>query len=78
MGGTPRYRWILPIAVLVASIVPSCGAGASATSPSPSTAVTFRTADGVRLEGRLFGPTNALQGVVLTHMLPADQTSWFP
>lgn len=78
MGGTPRYRWILPIVVLVASIAPSCGSGTSATSPSPSSAVTFRTADGVRLAGRLFGPTNALQGVVLTHMLPADQTSWFP
>jgi pimeloyl-ACP methyl ester carboxylesterase len=38
----------------------------------------FRTADGVRLAGRLFGPEDATAGVVLAHMLPADQSSWFP
>jgi pimeloyl-ACP methyl ester carboxylesterase len=42
-----------------------------------SRAVTFRTADGVRLSGRLFGPDVASAGVVLAHMLPADQRSWF-
>jgi pimeloyl-ACP methyl ester carboxylesterase len=42
-----------------------------------SKAVTFRTPDGVRLSGRLFGPEAAPAGVVLAHMLPADQSSWF-
>src|SRR5262245_39868702 len=42
-----------------------------------STAVTFPSADGVALAGRLFGPDTATTGVVLAHMLPADQSSWF-
>jgi pimeloyl-ACP methyl ester carboxylesterase len=42
-----------------------------------STAVTFETADGVTLAGRIFGPEDATAGVVLAHMLPADQTSWY-
>jgi pimeloyl-ACP methyl ester carboxylesterase len=40
--------------------------------------VTFRTQDGVTLEGRIFGSTDADRGIVLAHMLPADQRSWFP
>ncbi|HEY7668884.1 MAG TPA: alpha/beta fold hydrolase [Actinomycetota bacterium] len=42
-----------------------------------STAVTFPSTDGVELAGRLFGPDTATAGVVLAHMLPADQRSWF-
>jgi pimeloyl-ACP methyl ester carboxylesterase len=43
-----------------------------------SRAVTFSTADGVSLAGRLFGdPDTARTGVVYAHMLPADQTSWY-
>ena len=42
-----------------------------------SQAVSFEASDGVRLEGRLFGPDDATAGVVLAHMLPADQTSWY-
>jgi alpha-beta hydrolase superfamily lysophospholipase len=42
-----------------------------------SQAVTFTTSDGVELAGRLFGPEDATAGVVLAHMLPADQSSWF-
>lgn len=42
-----------------------------------STAVTFTTVDGVRLAGRIFGPDTASAGVVLAHMLPSDQSSWF-
>jgi dienelactone hydrolase len=41
-----------------------------------STAVTFDSADGVHLEGRLFGRGNDV-GVVLSHELPADQSSWW-
>lgn len=43
-----------------------------------SVAVTFRSAGGVELAGRLFGdPARARTGVVFAHMLPADQASWF-
>jgi pimeloyl-ACP methyl ester carboxylesterase len=52
-------------------------------SPPPgSTAVSFESSDGVELEGRLFpsvdGGAEGSPGVVLSHMLPADQRSWFP
>lgn len=42
-----------------------------------STPVTFDSTDGVQLAGRLFGPEHPQTGVVLAHMLPADQSSWF-
>ncbi len=42
-----------------------------------STAVTCTSADGVRLSGRVFGSDDATAGVVLAHMQPADQTSWY-
>jgi pimeloyl-ACP methyl ester carboxylesterase len=42
-----------------------------------STAVTFRTDDGVELAGRLFGPSEASAGIVLAHMFPADQSAWY-
>ncbi|MGZ5307326.1 MAG: alpha/beta hydrolase, partial [Actinomycetota bacterium] len=42
-----------------------------------SRAVTIESIDGVRLAGRLFGPEGATAGVVLAHMKPADQSSWF-
>jgi dienelactone hydrolase len=40
-----------------------------------STVVSFRSSDGVKLAGRLFGDGRV--GVVLAHMFPADQTSWW-
>ena len=42
-----------------------------------SSPVTFTTDDGIKLAGRLFGPDDATAGVVLAHMLPADQSSWY-
>ena len=39
-------------------------------------AVSFTTEDGVNLGGHVFGSGRA--GVILTHMYPADQTSWYP
>jgi pimeloyl-ACP methyl ester carboxylesterase len=42
-----------------------------------SRAVTFESTDGTQLAGRLFGPDDATAGVVLAHMLPADQSSWY-
>ena len=65
-----------PIAILllVAAALVSCG------EPPPpdlsgSHPVTFESRDGVTLEGRLFGDGST--GVVLSHMQPADQRSWF-
>lgn len=37
----------------------------------------FASIDGVQLAGRLFGPADATAGIVLAHMMPADQSSWF-
>ena len=38
--------------------------------------VRFRAADGVALEGRMFGSGEV--GVVLSHMRPGDQSQWLP
>ena len=66
-------RGILTLAVLAAFLVcigtpPACRAGA----PQP---VTFEASDGTPLRGHLFGKGTA--GVILAHMYPADQKSWF-
>lgn len=69
-----------------ASPTTSSAAATTTTTTTPTTttslvaattekAVTFQTADGLTLEGRLFGDGN--RAVVLAHMRPADQTSWF-
>ncbi len=42
-----------------------------------STPVTFRTQDGTRLAGRVFGPESASAGVVLAPMVASDQSAWF-
>ncbi len=72
-----RLRIIAAITPILLTIT-ACGGSTSSIDPGPSTAVTFDTADGVTLAGRLFGPASATSGVVLAHMLPADQTSWYP
>ncbi|MEP6758830.1 MAG: alpha/beta fold hydrolase [Actinomycetota bacterium] len=79
MGATARFRFVTALAV-IALLLSSCGGGSSAASSAAvgaSTPVTFTTSDGVKLAGRLFGPVGASAGVVLAHMLPADQQSWF-
>lgn len=47
------------------------------TAIADSVPIAFESADGVALEGRQFGPGNARVAIVLSHMLPADQRSWF-
>ncbi len=37
----------------------------------------FRSIDGVQLAGRIFGPDGAAAGIVLAHMKPSDQSSWY-
>jgi pimeloyl-ACP methyl ester carboxylesterase len=60
-------------------LLPACNRGQErrAEALAGSTAVEFPSTDGVRLEGRLFGDDAATTGVVLSHMLPADQSSWW-
>ena len=59
--------------------LPACEQGAKIREQAlaDSEAVMFGSIDGVQLAGRLFGPDTATAGVVLAHMLPADQSSWF-
>lgn len=77
------------IALGLAGLLAACDDGAStATSGGPastagdgavagaSRAVTFATEDGVTLAGHLFGSGDV--GVILAHMYPTDQTSWYP
>jgi pimeloyl-ACP methyl ester carboxylesterase len=66
--------------VIAAALVlgAACGSSSTTVAAPASVAVTFPTPDGVSLAGRLFGPPDARAGVVLSHMLPADQSSWYP
>ena len=52
------------------------GCGSSIGPGGGATQVSFNTEDGVQLSGHLFGSSNV--GVVLSHMRPADQESWWP
>jgi pimeloyl-ACP methyl ester carboxylesterase len=65
-----------PIAIVLlgAIALAACGEPPPA-DLSGSRAVAFESRDGVTLEGRLFGDGST--GVVLSHMQPADQRSWF-
>jgi dienelactone hydrolase len=66
-----------------ATAPPMATAGAMPTSPQPSpttepipgTPVAFRTSDGVRIAGRVFGDGRA--GVVLGHQIDGDQRDWW-
>lgn len=72
---------ILALAIalsLVAVASPACGPSdvqRRSQDLAASRRVRFESADGVRLDGRLFG--KGAVGVVLSHMLPSDQTSWW-
>ena len=65
---------LLATVVLVAAC--SQTARHSSEAIASSTPVTV-DAGGVELAGRLFGPKEATSGVVLAHMLPADQSAWY-
>jgi dienelactone hydrolase len=54
----------------------ACRSGTTAAPQAGSRAVVFHSSDGTRLEGRVFGSGSV--GVVLSHMFPADQRSWWP
>lgn len=66
---------LLGSVALCALMLVGCGADPSHADLSNSRAVSFPSADGVMLDGRLFGDGDT--AVVLSHMRPADQRSWF-
>jgi predicted alpha/beta-hydrolase family hydrolase len=69
-----RLRAALLIPLVVGA---GCGNDAGNTRPPEgSAAVRFSTSDGIELDGRLYGDPDGDVGVVLSHMFPADQTSW--
>ena len=74
----PRFG-LVTVMVLVAVVLSACDQAQEIRKQAlaDSTAVSFESTDGVRLAGRMFGPRNAVAGVVLAHMKPADQSSWF-
>jgi pimeloyl-ACP methyl ester carboxylesterase len=69
---------LVVVLVCIIPLLSACGRGQQQhdAALARSTAVSFDSADGVHLEGRLFGRGNST-GVVLSHMLPADQSSWW-
>jgi len=71
----PGPARVLGWLVALALVVGACGGQERAADPSGSVAVSFPSADGVRLEGRVFGEGST--AIVLSHMRPADQRSWF-
>jgi pimeloyl-ACP methyl ester carboxylesterase len=77
VGSPARLGLAVAIGLFTVSTV-ACGNASSSVDAGTSQPVTFKTSDGVMLAGRLFGPPGAQEGVVLSHMLPADQTSWYP
>jgi pimeloyl-ACP methyl ester carboxylesterase len=69
-GGTSS-----PTAPEVTTAAPAVEPTASTSAEATRSEVTFVTSDGLTLEGTVFG--DGSDWVILAHMLPADQTSWF-
>jgi pimeloyl-ACP methyl ester carboxylesterase len=74
---TLGFGSVLVVAVTVASACTGRAAEVEQYALGRSTPVTFMSTDGVELAGRAFGPDAATTGIVLAHMLPADQRSWY-
>lgn len=72
--------WVYGVLVLVLALVSvavlgACGDSTPSGAAEPGASITFTTQDGVTLSGRLFGEGEV--GVVLAHMYPKDQSSWY-
>jgi pimeloyl-ACP methyl ester carboxylesterase len=67
----------LAVAIAALSLVVSACGPSSPPASSGSRPVRFTSLGEVELEGRLFEADGATAGVVLAHMQPADQSSWF-
>ena len=76
-SGTFLSLLALVQAVTVCLVLVGCGGEATTvvTPQDSSRAVSFTTKDGEEIMGRLFGQGQT--GVVLSHMFPADQKSWW-
>jgi pimeloyl-ACP methyl ester carboxylesterase len=74
---TPIRRSVVPTLAVVALLSAACGATTPLGSTEGSKEITFQSTDGVKLDGRLFGPDKGSAGVVLAHMFPADQSAWY-
>jgi predicted alpha/beta-hydrolase family hydrolase len=72
----PRRGPSIAAALLFLIAGVACRSGTTAAPQAGSRAVVFHASDGTRLEGRVFGSGSV--GVVLSHMFPADQRSWWP
>ncbi|MBN1628973.1 MAG: alpha/beta fold hydrolase [Thermoleophilia bacterium] len=75
-----RATYIVGVMLVLALVcllsAAACDGGReTAAASADSTSVSFNTADGVTLRGHLFGSGSS--GVILCHMYPADQASWF-
>ena len=75
MSTPGRRRHRRPIAVLLLVFLVLTGCAEPEADLSDSRKVSFPASDGVRLDGRLFGDGSS--AVVLSHMRPSDQSSWF-
>ncbi|MCX8033132.1 MAG: alpha/beta fold hydrolase [Thermoleophilia bacterium] len=75
--GAASAAMVVLLAWIALTWVIACGREGPATTPTrpAATAVSFVTSDGIALRGFIFGDSDL--GVVLAHMYPADQTSWF-
>ncbi|MDI6858484.1 MAG: alpha/beta fold hydrolase [Dehalococcoidia bacterium] len=74
-----RTKALLPLIAIAAAVFLSCGDDEEATpTPAPLTSekVSFHTEDGITIRGHLFGDGDV--AVILCHMRPSDQTSWYP
>jgi alpha/beta superfamily hydrolase len=72
-------RKALFLLAVLGLILAACGGEKEEAHPTlaggVSQAVSFQTADGVTIRGHLFGEGKTL--VILAHMRPSDQTSWY-
>jgi pimeloyl-ACP methyl ester carboxylesterase len=85
VGATLRALMVLVAFAAVFALV-GCGDGGATSGtvqgegggsvPGGGRIVAFSTGDGVEISGTLFGGSD--RGIVLLHMYPADQTSWYP
>ena len=75
-----RLKFGLLIGCLATALVlPACHQGEAIRKQAlaDSRPLMFESIDGVQLAGRIFGPEGATAGIVLAHMKPADQSSWY-
>jgi len=72
-------RCLFLLLVVLGLILAACGDDEEKPHPTPpsgvSQAVSFQTADGLTIHGHLFGSGEEI--VILCHMRPSDQTSWY-